>query len=139
MGDEGVGVHFAHYLEKQSYPDFLDVIDGGTGGFYLTHYIESYSDVIIVDATLDDQEPGSIQLIEPSFSKDYPKAMSTHDIGMKDLIDSMILMGTLPKIYLFTISIASLQQQSVQLSPEVQDVLPVLKSRVVALAEAICA
>ena len=133
MGDEGVGVHFIKYLETQPLPDCIDIMDGGTGGFYLTHYIEGYSQVILVDATLDDKGPGSIKLLEPKFAKDYPRAMSTHDIGMKDLIESMMLMGTLPKIHLFAISIASLQQQCVDLSPEVEAILPELKNQVLEL------
>jgi hydrogenase maturation protease len=135
MGDEGVGVHFASYLLKQNLPDNIDVLDGGTGGFYLTNYIESYSTVILIDATLDDKKPGSMRLLEPHFSKDYPKAMSTHDIGMKDLIEAMIFMGTLPKIYLFAVSINSLQQQQVHLTPELEAILPELRDNVFALVE----
>lgn len=137
MGDEGVGVHFARWLERSSPPDHVDVLDGGTGGFYLTNYLEAYPNVILIDATLDDQAPGTIRLLEPRFSQDYPRAMSTHDIGMKDLIEAMILMDTLPKIYLFTISIETLQQQQVTLSPPIEAVLPALRDQVLALAEKI--
>ena len=135
MGDEGVGVHFARYLESLPLPDFVDVLDGGTGGFHLTNYLEAYPNVILVDATLDNYPLGTIRLLEPRFSKDYPRAMSTHDIGMKDLIEAMILMGTLPKIYLFAVSIATLQQQQVTLSPDIEAVLPKLKGEVLALIE----
>ena len=133
MGDEGLGVHFAQILEKEGPPPGADVVDGGTGGFHLTSYFESYPVVILVDATLDKHPPGTIRLIEPRFSKDYPKSMSTHDIGMKDLLEALIFMNKLPKVYLFTVSIASLQQQQVTLSPEIQAVLPMLKNQVSAL------
>ncbi|MEZ5057104.1 MAG: hydrogenase maturation protease [Saprospiraceae bacterium] len=135
MGDEGVGVHFANYLLSQDLPKNVDVLDGGTGGFYLTNYIESYPIVILIDATLDDKTPGSTRLLEPHFSKDYPKVMSTHDIGMKDLIEAMIFMGTLPKIYLFAVSINSLQQQQVHLTQELEAILPELRDKVFALVE----
>ncbi len=134
MGDEGVGVHFAQRLESEPLPPGVDVLDGGTGGFHLTHYIEKYPTVILIDATLDGQTPGSIRLLEPRFSKDFPKAMSTHDIGMKDVIEAMLFMDKLPKIYLFAVSIESLQQQQVTLTPEIEAVLPELKKKVVALA-----
>lgn len=130
MGDEGVGVHFAQMLEKEPLPPGVDVIDGGTGGFHLTNYFEAYPIVFLVDATLDGKMPGTIRLLEPHFSKDYPKAMSTHDIGMKDLIEALILMGSMPKIYLFAVSIETLQQQQVTLSPQIAAVLPVLKKQV---------
>ena len=128
MGDEGVGVHFAQKFALEKWPEDADIVDGGTGGFHLTSLLESYSQVILIDATLDGNPPGTIRIIEPKFSKDYPKAMSTHDIGMKDLIDAMTLMGTIPKIYLITVSIASLQQQSVKLSPEIEAILPKIKT-----------
>ncbi len=128
MGDEGVGVHFAKIFSKETWPEGVTVIDGGTGGFHLTDILESFSHVILIDATLDGRPPGTIRVIEPRFSSDYPKAMSTHDIGMKDLIDAMTLMGTVPKIHLITVSIESLQQQAINLSPEIEAVLPKLES-----------
>ena len=134
MGDEGVGVHFAQRLENEPLPPGVDVLDGGTGGFHLTHYIEKYPAVILIDATLDDHPIGHIRLLEPRFSKDFPKAMSTHDIGMKDVIEAMLFMDKLPKIYLFAVSIESLQQQQVTLTPEIEAVLLELKKKVVALA-----
>ena len=135
MGDEGVGVHFANRLKDEPLPDYVDVLDGGTGGFYLTNYLEAYAKVILVDATLDDLPTGTIRLIIPKFSKDYPRAMSTHDIGMKDLIEAMTLMGTLPKIYLFAVSIDSLQQQQVSLTAAIEKILPKLKAEVLGLAK----
>ena len=53
MGDEGIGVHVANQLEKELLPVGVDVLDGGTGGFYLLEYFEIYKHVILVDATLD--------------------------------------------------------------------------------------
>ncbi len=134
MGDEGVGVHLAQRLEHRPLPTGVDVLDGGTGGFHLTHFFEDYETVILVDATLDGQLPGSIRLLEPRFSKDFPKAMSTHDIGMKDVIEAMLFMGKLPKIYLFAVSIETLQQQQVTLSPTIEAVMPTLKAQVLGLA-----
>lgn len=134
MGDEGVGVHFVQRLENEPLPPGVDAVDGGTGGFHLTSLIEDYPTVILIDATLDDHPIGHIRLLEPRFSKDFPKAMSTHDIGMKDVIEAMLFMDELPKIYLFAVSIESLQQQQVTLTPEIEAVMPELKKQVLALA-----
>lgn len=139
MGDEGIGVHFAQRLENEPLPPGIDVVDGGTGGFHLSSIIEEYATVILIDATLDDQPTGNIRLLEPRFSKDFPKAMSTHDIGMKDVIEAMLFMGKLPKIYLFAVSIESLQQQQVTLTPEIEAVMPELKKQVISLAKKLVA
>jgi hydrogenase maturation protease len=133
MGDEGAGVHFARLLQPESFPPGVDVLDGGTGGFHLTSFFEDYPIVIIIDATLDENPPGTIRLIKPRYAPDFPKAMSTHDIGLKDVIEALTLMDRLPKIYLFVVSIATLQQQQINLSPEIEAALPVLRKKVFAL------
>ena len=134
MGDEGVGVHFINQLRTETEPGLADLIDGGTAGFQLMEYLESYPHVIMIDATLDGKPAGTIQLIKPKFSKDFPSAMSTHEIGLKDLVEGMALLGKLPDIDLFIISIEKVQPLSTELSPEIEAALPELKRRVLELA-----
>lgn len=134
MGDEGVGVHLAQRLTKQAFSPGIEVVDGGTGGFHLTDYFTSYPCVILIDATLDGRQPGTIRLLEPRFSSEFPRSMSTHDIGLRDLLEGLQVMGQLPKVYLFAVSIVELQEMYIGLSPEVEDVMPELEKRVKALA-----
>ncbi len=134
MGDEGLGVHLANQLKAEVDPDLADVLDGGTAGFQLMEYLESYPNIILIDATLDGKPAGTIQRIKPRFSKDFPSAMSTHEIGLKDLVEGLYLLGKLPNIDLFIISIEKIQPLSTELSPEVRGVLPQLKSKIVELA-----
>jgi len=119
MADEGLGVHLAERLLKEELPPGVDVLDGGTGGFHLLEYFEQYERVIIVDATLDDNPPGTIRLIKPKFAADFPQAMSTHDIGLKDLVGALQLLGTMPEIDLYVVSIKSIQDQGIELNPEI--------------------
>jgi hydrogenase maturation protease len=135
MGDEGLGVHFVNQLKEEMEPGLADIIDGGTAGFQLMEYLESYPHVILIDATLDGRPAGTIQKIKPRFSKDFPSAMSTHEIGLKDLVEGLLLLGKLPDIHLFIMSIEKVQPLSTQLSPEIEHSLPELKRQVVALAK----
>ena len=137
MGDEGVGVHFANRISASDCLRGFDVIDGGTGGFHLMPYLEAYQKIILVDATLGDGEAGTFRLIKPRFSKDFPRAMSTHDIGLKDLIDGMLLLDTLPEIYLFAVSIDEVQNMQVGLSSPVEACLEPLQEKVMSLVEKI--
>jgi hydrogenase maturation protease len=130
MGDEGIGVHIAERLEKETLPLEVDVLDGGTGGFHLLEYFELYPNVILIDATLDSNPPGTIRLIKPKFAKDFPQAMSTHDIGLKDMVSALQIMGTIPDIDLFVVSIESIQQQGITLTPEVEAVVPLIMDKV---------
>jgi hydrogenase maturation protease len=137
MGDEGIGVHTANMLAESNVLEGVDVLDGGTGGFHLLEYFEQYETVIMIDATLDGEKPGTINLLRPRFAADFPPAMSTHDIGLKDLVGALQLTGRMPNLYLFTVSIASLQQQGVELTPEVQAVMPELTRQVCEMASAL--
>ena len=119
MADEGLGVHLAERLIQEELPPGVDVLDGGTGGFHLLEYFEQYERVIIVDATLDNNPAGTIRLIKPKFAADFPQAMSTHDIGLKDLVGALQLLGTMPEIDLYVVSIKSIQDQGIELSPEI--------------------
>ena len=130
MGDEGIGVHVAELLEKEVLPEGIDVLDGGTGGFYLLEYFENYPYIILIDATLDGNPPGTIRLIKPKFATDFPPAMSTHDIGLKDLVSALQVLGKMPDIDLFVMSIESVQQQGIELTPEIQSAIPKLIERI---------
>jgi hydrogenase maturation protease len=134
MGDEGVGVHVANRLQQQSLPCGVDVVDGGTGGFHLLGYFEGYESVILVDATLDNNPLGTIRLIRPRFAHDFPKAMSTHDIGLKDMVSALQLLDKMPDIHLFVVSIESLQQQGIELTEPVEKAIPGLMIKILELA-----
>ncbi len=134
MGDEGLGVHLAQRLEQcNALPDGVHTLEGGTAGFQLTEYFLAYPVVVLIDATLDGQPAGAIRLLKPRFSSEFPKALSTHDIGLKDLLDGLTLMGRMPEIYLFVVSVSELQPMHIGLSPEVEAVMPELERRVLQL------
>lgn len=133
MGDEGLGVHMAHRLEARSLPAGVHVVEGGTGGFHLMPFFEDHEKVILIDATLDDRPPGTIRLLRPRFSSDFPKAMSTHDIGLKDVIEALILLDKMPEVHLFAVSIATLQNQSIKLSEPVIKALDDLEKQIFSL------
>ncbi len=130
MGDEGVGVHTALRLQEMALPAQIEIVDGGTGGFHLLQYFEDHDTVILIDATLDGNAPGTIRLIEPRFAKDFPRAMSTHDIGLRDMVSALQWMEKMPHIYLFVVSIETIQQQGIELTPAIENAMPLLLEKV---------
>lgn len=130
LGDEGVGVHTIDYLKTQKMPEFVELLDGGTGGFQLLSVMEEYEKIIMIDATLDDEEPGTLNLIEPKFASDFPRALSSHDIGLRDLVETASLLGHLPKIYLITISIKELDDIKMTLSEKIEKSIPKVHKKV---------
>lgn len=138
MGDEGIGVHFIHEIIRKNivFPE-SDILDGGVGGFALMGYFDSYEHIIFVDATMDGKAPGTITEIKPKFASDFPQALSAHDFGLKDMIESMYILGNVPTLYLFTVSIPSIKPMCIELSNEVKSALPELIHQVKARVEQI--
>ncbi len=124
MGDEGIGVHVIKALEKEALPGNVTLLDGGTGGFHLLEYLQSYPTIIMIDATMDSQPGGTISLIKPKFATDFPKSLSAHDIGLRDLIESAAVLGSLPLMYLITVTIDNIQSIQMELSPEIKETIP---------------
>ena len=130
MNDEGVGIHVIAALEKEGGIPGTDLMDGGTGGFHLLGFIQSYKTIIIIDASLDQYPPGHVRVLKPRYAKDFPKQLSAHEIGLKDLIDSAILLGNMPDLHLIAISVKEFQDMGMNLSPEVEAAIPVAMERV---------
>jgi hydrogenase maturation protease len=124
MGDEGVGVHVVRRLEQTDLPEHVTVLDGGTGGFQLLSELASHDPVVMIDATMDGQPPGTVSVIEPRYASDFPRTLTAHDIGLRDLIVSATLLGQLPRMQLVTISIADVQPMQLSLSAPVEGAVP---------------
>lgn len=131
MGDEGVGVHAIHALSKESLPEYVDILDGGTGSFDLMPIIAQYSLVFFIDATMDGREPGSLDVIYPEFAADFPTVLSAHDVGLKDMIDALEFNDELPKIILLTVSIKEMIPMTIALTPKVQNAIPHIVEKVI--------
>ena len=133
MGDEGVGVHAVRALERESLPAGVGLLDGGTGGFHLLSLFEEHRRMILIDATLDGAAPGTVRVLHPRFASDFPRSLSAHDIGLRDLIESAVLLGPLPTIDLVTVSIPLDNLMGVELSPAVAAAVPEVMKTVLAL------
>ena len=123
MGDEGAGVHAVRALE-QAPPPGAAVVDGGTGGFHLLEYFSRYDPVILIDATMDGRAPGTVGVLTPRYASDFPRSLTAHDIGRRDLIEAAVLTGPLPSMWLVTVSIAAIQPMQTELSAEVAAAIP---------------
>ena len=136
LRDEGVGIHVITALENEGYNE-ADLMDGGTGGFHLLGVIQSYKTVIIADASLDQFSTGHVRILHPRFAKDFPRQLSAHEIGLKDLLDAAFLLGNTPQIYLVAISVKDYQDLGMELSPEVSQAIPVAKKNIKELIESL--
>lgn len=130
LKDEGVGIHVIHALEKETLPSGIHLIDGGTGGFHLIAWLEEYDRIVMIDATLDNNPPGTVRLLKPRYASDFPPLMSAHEIGLRDMIEVMQLTGKMPEIHLIVISALDISEVGMELSPEVEKAIPDVIARV---------
>lgn len=124
MGDEGVGIHVVQALEAQPPLFGVRTLDGGTGGVNLLLELEGMRDVVMVDATRDGQPAGTITFLQPRRVGDLPRGLGAHDFGLKDLFAAAALLGQLPAIHLYTISVEELKPMCTDLSHAVAAAVP---------------
>lgn len=124
MGDEGVGVYVARHLSQIPLAEGVQCLDGGTGSMVLLEPMQQARKIILIDATVDDQPVGTISRLQPRFSQEYPRTLTAHDIGLKDLLDALYLLGDTPDVTLFAISIAEKQSIGLELSAGIFAVIP---------------
>ena len=110
MQDEGFGVRCAEYLQKiTDYPDFVQIIDGGTLGMDLMPYIAGTKKLLLIDAMNIDAPVGSFH----SFTGDelnayFKDKISVHDLGVNDMlavlkltdnpIEEAVVIGVKPEV-----------------------------------------
>ncbi|WP_142786360.1 hydrogenase maturation protease [Changchengzhania lutea] len=135
MGDEGIGVHTMQEMSKLDLPEYVDILDGGTGGFLLLNCFEAYKTIIFVDATMDGKPEGTITKLRPKFAADFPKALSVHDVGLKDMIEAVYLMEHVPDIHLFTVSVEQINPMTIDLNVKVKEALPMLITNILSLCK----
>ncbi len=119
MGDEGVGVHVLRRLELENQLDGMRLLDGGTGGINLLLEFDGVHDVILIDATRDGNAAGTITFLQPQDTGELPRGLGAHDFGLKDLFAVSDLLGQMPTIHLFTISVGEIRPMCMELSPAV--------------------
>ena len=139
MGDEGVGIHVIRRLRSRIRAENIVIVDGGTGGYDLLEYFEQADLAVVVDAALDDRPPGTISRLSPAFAADYPPTMVSHDIGLKDTLGALDLLGKKPRLVLFAISIENPGYLTLELSPAVQRAVPLAVDAIAAYLQSLTA
>ncbi len=99
LSDDGVGIHALRRLyELAQFPEEVQVVDGGTSGLDLLHYLEGTSRLIIIDAVETGGPPGTLARITGDRVPAYlsPK-MSPHEIGLPDMLFAAQLRDLYPQ------------------------------------------
>jgi hydrogenase maturation protease len=97
MSDDGAGIFALQELEKRySWPDYVELIDGGTKGLELLPFVEDRDRLLFIDAVNFGKEPGYVgELTKDQIPDHFATKLSVHQIALPDLIGAGRLLGTL--------------------------------------------
>lgn len=98
--DEGVGIHALDFLQRHLPASCsADYLDGGTLSFTLAPEIESYPQLIVIDAAHFDSPPGEVRAFEGDDMDRFlgrQRRRSVHEVGLMDLLTIARLADALP-------------------------------------------
>ncbi|MFO1147543.1 MAG: HyaD/HybD family hydrogenase maturation endopeptidase [Alsobacter sp.] len=99
-GDEGFGVRaLEEFHAAYELPEHVTVLDGGTQGLYLVHYVQEADRLLVFDAIDYGLEPGTLKLVldgeVPKFTGS--KKMSLHQTGFQEVLSAADLLGSYPE------------------------------------------
>lgn len=140
LSDEGVGVHAIHYLQAHyaTLPD-TEYVDGGTLSFTLAGLIEQAQNLIVLDATQLDAQPGTVRTLIGSDMDNFlshNRKGSVHEVSLMDLLSIATLAEQLPtRRALIGIQPAIIDWGDSP-SPHVQAAIPQACAEVLSLIEA---
>lgn len=88
MQDEGFGVRVVEQLQAQySFPNNVQILDGGTLGMELLRFLVGTDRLILVDAVNGGSPPGSCYQFNHDEVKAYFKdKVSMHELGIQDVL-----------------------------------------------------
>lgn len=124
LGDDGAGVQLVRRLNAYRFEPEIALLDGGTLGLGLVHYLAETDRLLLIDAVRTGAAPGTVVVLR---DRDVPAVLratlSAHDASIGELLAALTLLGKMPR-ELVAIGIeAERTAPSLELSPAVHEAL----------------
>jgi len=133
LSDEGFGVRVVEYLQKNfTFPDNVALIDGGTLGVELTHFIMGTKRLLIIDSIDGGAEPGkTFHLRGDEIKAHFAQKISAHEVGIQDVLTMLELSDKkIPCVELIGAQPYSLEA-GVELTEQMSKLVPVFADKAV--------
>ena len=133
LSDEGFGVHVVEYLKKNfTFPENVQLIDGGTLGVELTHFITGTQRLLIIDSIDGGTEGGKIfHLRGEEIKKHFAQKISAHEVGIQDVLTMLELSGKkIPHVELIGAQPFSLEAGT-ELTPQMSKLVPTFADKAI--------
>ena len=131
LSDEGFGVKVVEYLKKNyDFPENVALIDGGTLGVELQHFIIGTQKLLIIDSIDGGVEAGKIfHLHGDEILKHFTQKISAHEIGIQDILTMLeITDKKIPVVELIGAQPYSLDAGT-ELTPPMQKLVPIFAEK----------
>lgn len=133
LSDEGFGVRVVEYLQKNFiFPDNVALVDGGTLGVELTHFITGTQRLLIVDSIDGGVAAGTtFHLRGEEIKAHFAQKISAHEIGIQDVLTMLELTGKkIPHVELIGAQPFSLEA-GVELTPAMAKLVPLFADKAI--------
>jgi len=137
--DDGVGVHLARALARETWPAGVRILDAGTPGLALLDLIQEADHVLILDAGDAGDPPATIRVSAP---EEVAKAgesapLSVHQADLLGVLRLGEALSMAVPVTLFTVQPQSLEPGT-ELSPVLAEAFPGLLACVRTLIRSLC-
>lgn len=135
MGDDGVGPLVVERLRASwDLPSGVELVDAGTPGPDLFHYLEGWDAVVVVDTVRADAPPGTVRLYRGDSVRAIPASprLSPHDPDLRQAMLTTEMAGTAPGEVMLVGIVPGVVELGTALSPEVEKALPAIERAVTA-------
>ena len=136
--DEGIGVRVVEHLqEAYDFTDNVTLLDGGTLGMKLMDPIMASDYLVVVDAVLGNDEPGSLYRLT---GDDLRESLAfKNSLHQTDLVDTLIycdMLGNRPEAVIIGIEPYDYNSMSIEVSPVLAERIPEMMEKVLSEIEA---
>ncbi|MBN1412269.1 MAG: HyaD/HybD family hydrogenase maturation endopeptidase [Spirochaetales bacterium] len=131
LQDEGIGIHVIKELRKIILPEYVELLDGGVGGFGLMAWMDGREKIIFIDAIEAKEQPGTLYRLPFSYGdRFFANQHSLHEQTLRGLVSMVEVLGqSLPEIVLIGVEPARIGW-GMSLSPVIAEKIPLLISLV---------
>lgn len=131
LSDEGFGVRVVEFLKKNyEFPENVQLLDGGTLGVELMHFVVGTSKLLIIDSIDGGVEGGKIlHLHDNEILNHFTQKISAHEIGIQDILTMLEVTGKkIPAVELIGAQPFSLDA-GINLTPQMEKLLPIFAEK----------
>ena len=133
LSDEGFGVRVVEYMKKNyQFPENVALIDGGTLGVELQHFIVGTQKLLIIDSIDGGAEAGkTFHLKDSEILNHFTQKISAHEIGIQDILTMLEITGKkIPCVELLGVQPYSLEA-GIELTEPMKKLVPIFAGKAV--------